>query len=153
VYLFLGIHHPLMWYGVLQNNRRWLLQTLLWGPLRGKWRRRMSCVHGFFHSFEVRNLGAMVCIISILAIESTREVSLEVIVPPLSRLIVIVDPIGRVLLGVISSWSRVVIVLVFPFLLGIIHRMGCIFHIQLFKSLKVLNGRGLNKVNVGLWLS
>jgi hypothetical protein len=75
----------------------------------------MLCVHGFFHSFDVVNLGEMVCIMSILTTKSTREFILEVIVPSLSRLIVIVSPLGflvalilvaprgRVLLGFISS--------------------------------------------------
>jgi hypothetical protein len=165
VYLLLGIHYPLMWDGVFQKIRRWLLQILLWGLLRGRWRWRTFHIHGFFHPFEVNNLGEMVCIMSILTTESTGEVSLEIIVPPLSWLIVTVSPLGflvilnlvaprgMVLLGVISSWSWVVIVSVFPFHLGIIRRMGRIGHTQLFKSLKLLSGRGLNKVNIGMWLS
>jgi hypothetical protein len=125
----------------------------------------VACIHGFFHPFEIVNLGKMVSIMSIFTTKSAREVSLEVIVLPLSWLIVIVSPLGvlvslilvapsgMVLLGVISSWSWVVIVLVFPFLLGIIRWMGWIFHIQLFKSLKLLNGRGLKKFNTDMWLS
>jgi hypothetical protein len=101
-----------------------------------------------------------VCIMSILTTESAREVSLEVIVPPLSWLAFIVSPLGvlvsqsgRVFSRFISSWSRVVIVLVSPFLHGIIRRMVQIFHIHLFKILNSLNMRWLDKVNTDMWLS
>jgi hypothetical protein len=115
VYLMLGIHHTLVWNGVFKNDRKWLFQELLWGLLRGRRCWRTLHVHGLFHLFEVSNLGEMVCIISILTTESTREVCLEVIFPPLLWLIVIVFPLGvflasilvsprgRFLLGVISS--------------------------------------------------
>ena len=66
-----------------------------------------------------------------LITKSTREVPLEVVVvvPPLVFVFiyplgVLVAPNGMVLLGVISCWSRVIIVLVFSFLLGIIQPMG-----------------------------
>jgi hypothetical protein len=52
-----------------------------------------------------------------------------------------------------NTWSQVVIVSVFPFILGIIRWMEWIFRIQLFKSLKLLNVRELKKVNVALCLS
>jgi hypothetical protein len=71
-------------------------------------------VHGVFHLFEVRNLGEMVCIVSILTTESAREVSSKIVVVlPLSFVIIfplwvlvaliLVSPSGMVLLGVISS--------------------------------------------------
>jgi hypothetical protein len=141
------------------------LKILFWGLLSGRRCWRTLCVHGFFHLFEIDNLGELFIIMSILTIKSIREVSSEVIVLLLSWLIVIVSPLGVmvalilvppdeiVFLGVISIGSQVVIVSVFPFLLGIIQRMGWIFHIQFLKSMKLLNARGLNKVNVDVWLS
>jgi hypothetical protein len=101
---------------------------------------------------------------SILTIESAREFCPEIVVVipwsfvfivPFGVLValILVSPSGMVFLGVISSWSWVIIVSFFPFLLGIIQMMGQIFRIQLFKIPKLLNGRGLNKINVGLWVS
>jgi hypothetical protein len=159
-----GIHHTLVWNGVLKNGRRWLLQILLWGLLRGKRRWRVLHVYGVFHPFEVRNLGIMVCIVSTITTESAREVSLNIVVfiplsfvfiVPLGVLspLILVAPSGMVLLGFISSWSQVIIVSFFPFILGIIQLTRRIFCIQLFKSLKLLNGRGLNKISVDMWVS
>jgi hypothetical protein len=165
VYLLLGIHHTLVWNRVLQYNWGCLLQVLLWDLLRGRKRWRMWRVHGFFHSFEVRNLGAMVNIMSILTTKSTREFFPEVVfvVLPLAFVVIVpfgvmvtlilVSPSRLVLLEVVSTWSCVVIVSFFSFLLGIIQLMGRILCIQLFKSMNFLNGRGLNKVIVGMWLS
>jgi hypothetical protein len=80
---------------------------------------------------------------------------LIVIVSPLGVLVslILVSPSGTIWLRVISSWSQVDIVLSFSFLLGIIRMMGQIFHIQMFKRMNLLNGRGLNKVNIDMWLS
>jgi hypothetical protein len=124
----------------------------------------MLCIHGLFHPFEVRNLGTMVSIMSILTTETIREVRPEIFfVLPLSFVVIVslgvlvalilVPPNEMVLLGVISSWSWVIIVLVFPFMFGFIRLMGRIFHIQLFKILNLLNGRGLQKINVTMWVS
>jgi hypothetical protein len=102
---------------------------------------------------------------TMLTAKGTREVRLEVVVvvPPL--VFVVISPLGvlvplilvapnrLVLLGVVSPWSWVIIVSVFSFLFGIIRLMGRIFRIQLFKILKLLNGRGMNKVNPSVWLS
>ena len=49
---------------------------------------------------------------------------------------------------VIPSWSWVFIVLDFSFLL-----MSRIGHIQLFKCMNLLNGKGLKKVDADMWLS
>jgi hypothetical protein len=98
-----------------------------------------------------------------LTAKGTREFFLEVVVvPPLEFFVI--SPLGVlvplilvahnrwVLLGVISPWSWVIIVSVFSFIFGIIQLMGQIFCIQLFKILKLLNGRGMNKVNSSVWL-
>jgi hypothetical protein len=76
-------------------------------------------------------------------------------VSPLGVLValILVSTSDTVLLWVISSSSQVVIVSVFSFIFGIIRLVSRIFHIQLFKSLNLLNGRGLKKVNVEVWLS
>jgi hypothetical protein len=101
----------------------------------------MWIVHGFFHPFEVNNLGTMVGVMSILTTKTVREVCPNIVVVllplafffivPLGVLValILVAPCGLVLLGVIPSWSRVIIVSVFPFILGIIQMMGRNFRI------------------------
>jgi hypothetical protein len=95
-------------------------------------------------------------IISILTTYSAREVSPKIFSLPLSWLIVIgaplwvlalVSPSGMVV-GVIPSRSWIVIVSVFSFIF-----MSRIGHIQLFKCIKLLNGKRLNKVDTDIWLS
>jgi hypothetical protein len=161
LHLLLGINQTLVWNRFFQYIRRWLLQTMFWGLLRGRQRWRMLCIHGLFHLFEVDNLGEIVITMSILTIENAREFypRIVVVLPWLFvffvPLGVLVSPNRMVLLGVISSSSWVVVVFVslFSFILGIIQMMGLIFHIQLFKIMKLLNGRGLNKVNADMWFS
>jgi hypothetical protein len=165
MHLLLGIHHTLVWNRVFQYRWGWLLQTLLWGLLRGRRCWRMWHIHGIFHLVEIRNLGPMLSIMTMLTTNSTREVFPKVIVvfPPLAFVVISpleilvslieVSPNRLILLRVIAPWSWVIIVSVFSFLFGIIRLMGQIFHIQLFKILKFLNGRGLNKVNPSVWLS
>jgi hypothetical protein len=95
-------------------------------------------------------------IMSILTTYSAREVSLKIFVLPLLWYIVIGAPLGVLVLvspngmvvGVIPTWSWIVIVLVSPFLL-----MSQIGHIQLFKCMNLLNGKGMNKVDAGMCLS
>jgi hypothetical protein len=131
MYLFLGIHHTLVWNKVLQHGRGWLLQIILWGLLRGRKHWRTWCVHGLFHPFKVRNLGTMVGIMSVLTVKSAREVHPEIFIVFLPLAFVVIIPMGvlvtlilvspsrLVLLGVVSTWSRVIIVLVFPFFLAL----------------------------------
>jgi hypothetical protein len=138
------------------------LKILLWGLLRGRRRWRTWRIHGFFHPFEVGNLGTMVSIMPIFTTKSIGEVHLEVVIVVLPLVFVVIVPLGvlvtlilvppsrLVFLGVISTWSWVIIVSVFLFLFGIIRLMGQIFHIQLLKCKKLLNGRGLNKVNASV---
>jgi hypothetical protein len=108
VFLLLGIHHTLVWNRVLQNDRRWLLQVLLWGLLRGGRHWSTLHIHGFFYLFEVDNLVAIVSIMPILTKESTREFRSEIVfVLPWSFVVIVplgvlVAPSGMVLLGVIS---------------------------------------------------
>jgi hypothetical protein len=112
-------------------------------------------VHGFPHPLEVRNLGAMMSIMSILITYSARKVTLKIVVLPLAWYIGIDAPLGVFILvspngmvvGVILALAWVVIVPVSSFLFGIIQRMGRIFRIQLFEILILLNGGGLNKIH------
>jgi hypothetical protein len=102
---------------------------------------------------------------TMLTAKGTREVRLEVVVvvPPLAFFVtsplgvlvplILVSPSKLVLLGGVSPWSSVITVSIFPFILGIIQLIGRIFRIHLFKILKLLNGRGLNKVNPSMWFS
>jgi hypothetical protein len=165
MYVLLGIRHTLVCNRVLQHIRGWLLQILLWGLLRGRRCWRIWRIHGVFHPFEVINLGEMVSIMTMLTAMSAREVHPDVVifVPPLAFVVIVplgvlvtlilVAPSRLVLLGFISPWSWVIIVSVFSFIFVIIRLMGWICCIQKFKSMKFLNGRGLNKVNVGMWLA
>jgi len=99
-------------------------------------------------------------VMDILTTKGAREVCLNIFfVLPLA--FVVISPLGVLVplvlvsldgLVLVSSWSRI-IVLVFSFLFGIIRLMGRIFHIQLFKILKLLNGGGMNKANPSVWLS
>jgi hypothetical protein len=166
VHLLLGVHHPLMWYGVLQHGRGWVMHISLWGLLGGRWGWQMWSITRFFHPFEVCDLGEMVSIMTILTTKGTREVFLDiffvlslafVVIFPLRVLIplVLVSPYRLVLLGLVlvSSWSEIIIVSVFSFLSGIVRLMGWISHIVLFKILVFMNGTWLNKVNPSMWLS
>jgi hypothetical protein len=143
-----------------------VVASIVVGPIEGQVTLEDVCtfMDSFIH-LKSGNLGTMVSIMSILTTKSTREVRPEivvvvlplefVIIVPLGVLVslILVAPKGMILLGIIFSWSWVIIVSVFPFLLGIIRLMCRIFRIQMFKSMKLLNGRGLNKVNIGMWLS
>jgi hypothetical protein len=80
MYLLLGIHHALVWNRVLQHGGGWLFLILLWGMLRGRWCWRTWHIHGFFHPFEIENLGAMVSIMTMLTAKSTREMHPEVVI-------------------------------------------------------------------------
>jgi hypothetical protein len=87
----------------------------------------------FFHPFEVSDLREMVSIMDILTTKGTREVCLKIVVV-LPLAFVVISPLGvlvplvlvalgrLVLLGVVlvSSWSGIIIVLVFSFLFGIV---------------------------------
>jgi hypothetical protein len=96
---------------------------MLWG--RRRW--RTWCIHVIFHLFEVDDLGEMVSIMTMLTAKRTREVRPKVVVvPPLVFVVItplgflvpliLVSPSRLVLLGVVSPWSRVIIVSIFPFL-------------------------------------
>jgi hypothetical protein len=81
---------------------------------------RGAFMDSFIH-FEVRNLGEMVSIMSIITAKNSREVRTEVVVViPLEFVVIVplgvmvtlilVSPSKSILLGVISTWSSVIIV-------------------------------------------
>jgi hypothetical protein len=107
-----------------------------------------------------------VSIMAILTAKGTREVCSNiffvlplafVVISPLGVLVplVLVAPSRLVRLGLVlvSSWSGIIIVSISSFLSRIVRLMGWINHIQLFKILILLNGRGLNKISPNMWLS
>jgi hypothetical protein len=91
-----------------------------------------------------------------LTTKGTREDGFNIISPlafiiisPLGVLVplVLVAPSGLVLWGLIPALTRVVVIPVPPFLLGIVRWMSSIGCIQLFKTLVLLSSRGLNKIH------
>jgi hypothetical protein len=126
----------------------------------------MLSIHRIFHPFKVSDLGKMVSIVTKLNTKGTREGGPNIVVVP-SLTFVVVSPLGvliplvlvapsrLVLLGLVlvSSWSRIIIVPIFSFIFGIVRLMGWICHVQLFKILILLNGRGLKKINPNVWWS
>jgi hypothetical protein len=88
-------------------------------------------IHGLFHPFEVKNLGAMVSVMSMLTAKRKREVHLEVffVVPPLVFVVIVplkvlvtlilVSPSRLVLLGVISSCPGLLLFQFFPLFLAL----------------------------------
>jgi hypothetical protein len=100
----------------------------------------------------------MMSIMTELTTKRTREVGFDIIVIyPLTPIVifpvgvlitlVLVAPSRLVLLGLIPSLTWVIVVPISSFLFGIVRWVGQIFHIQLFKILILLNGRGLNKIH------
>jgi hypothetical protein len=89
-----------------------------------------------------------------LATKSTRVNGFNIISPlafvvaPLGVLVplVLIAPSGLVLWGLIPALTRVVIILVPSFLLGIVRRVSWVGCVQLFKILVLLSSRGLNKL-------
>jgi hypothetical protein len=108
----------------------------------------------------------MVSIVTKLTVKGTREGVPNIIVVPFLKFVV-VSPLGVLIplvlvapdklvllrLVLVSSLSRIIIVPIFSFLYGIVRLMGWICHVQLFKILILLNGRGLNKINPSVWWS
>jgi hypothetical protein len=78
-----------------------------------------------------------------------------IVISPLGVLVplVLVAPSGLVLWGLIPALTRVVVIPIPSFLLGIVRWMSCIGYVQLFKILVLLSSRGLNKIypRVRMW--
>jgi hypothetical protein len=153
--VLLGVYHTLMWDRILQHGGRGLLHILLWCLLRGSLCRGMGKTTRVFQPFEISDLGAMVSVMTELATKSTRVDGFNIISPlafvviaPLGVLVplVLIAPSGLVLWGLIPALTRVVIIPVPSFLLGIVRRVSWVGCVQLFKILVLLSSRGLNKI-------
>jgi hypothetical protein len=153
--VLLGVYHTLMWDRILQHGGRGLLRVLLLCLLRGSLCRGMGKTTRVFQPFEISDLGTMVSVMTELATKSTRVDGFNIISPlafvvvaPLGVLVplVLIAPSGLVLWGLIPTLTRVVVIPVPSFLLGIVRRMSWVGCVQLFKILVLLSRRGLNKV-------
>jgi hypothetical protein len=150
--VLLGAYHTLMWDRILQHGGRGLLHILLWRLLRGSLCRGMGKTTRVFQPFEINDLGAMVSVMIELTTKSKRVDGFNIISPwafvvisPLGVLVplVLVAPSGLMLWGLIHALTRVVVIPVPSFLLGVVRRVGCV---QLFKILVLLSSRRLNKI-------
>jgi hypothetical protein len=153
--VLLGVYNTLMWNRILQHGRRGLLHVLLCFLLRGSLCKRMGKTTRVFQPFEIRDLGAMVSVMTELTTKSTREDGFNIISPlafviisPLGVLVplVLVAPSGLVLWGLIPALTWVIVIPVPSFLLSIFRWMSWVSCIQLFKILVLLRSRGLNKI-------
>jgi hypothetical protein len=127
--VLLGVYYTLMWDRILQHGGRGLLCILLLCLLRGRLRRRRGKAPRVFQPFEISDLGAMVSVMTELTTKGTREDGFNIIPPlafvvisPLGVLVplVLVAPSGLMLWGLIPTLTRVVVIPVPSFLLGIV---------------------------------
>jgi hypothetical protein len=99
------------------------LHVLLWCLLRSRLCRRRGKAPRVFQPFEISDLGEMVSVMTELTTKGTREDGLNII-PPLSFVVisplVLVAPSGLVLWGLIPALTRVVVIPIPSFLLGIV---------------------------------
>jgi hypothetical protein len=102
-----------------------------------------------------------VSVMTELTTKGAREDGFNIIPPlafvgisPLGVLVplVLVAPSGLVLWGLIPPLTRVVVITVPSFLLGIVRWMIWIGCVQLFKILVLLSSRGLNKIYPRVWM-
>jgi hypothetical protein len=124
-------------------------------PARGRLRRRRGKAPRVFQPFEIDDLGPMVRVMTELTTKGTREDGFDII-PPLVFVViaalgvlvplVLVAPSGLVLWWLIPTLTRVVVIPVPSFLLGIVRWMSWIGYVQLFEILVLLSSKGLNKV-------
>jgi hypothetical protein len=159
--ILLGVYHTLMRNTILHHGGRGLLHVLLWCLLRGSLCRRMGKTTRVFQPFEISDLGEMVSVMTELTTKSAREDGFNIISPlafviisPLGVLVplVLVAPSGLVLWGLIPALTRVVVIPVLSFLLGIVRWMSWVGCIQLFKILVLLSSRRLNKIYPRMWM-
>jgi hypothetical protein len=159
--VLLGVYYTLMWDRILHHDGRGLLHILLWCLLRGSLCRRRGKAPRVFQPFEINDLGEMVSVMTELTTKGTREYGFNIIPPlafvviaPLGVLVplVLVAPSGLMLWGVIPALTRVIIVSVSSFLLGIVRRVSWVGFVQLFKILVLLSSRRLNKIYPRMWV-
>ena len=128
--VLLGVDHTLMWNRILQHSGRGFLHVLLWCLLRGRRCGRMGKTIRVFQPFEISDLGAMVSLMTKITTKGTREDGFNIISPlsfvgiisPLGVLVplVLVAPSGLVLWGLISALTRIVVIPVPSFPLGVV---------------------------------
>jgi hypothetical protein len=121
--VLLGVYHTLMRNRILQHGGRGLLRILLWCLLRGRLRRRRGNALRVFQSLEISDLGAMVSVMTKLTTKGTREYGFNIISPLAFVVIaplVLVAPSGLMLWGLIPTLTRVIVIHVSSFLLGIV---------------------------------
>jgi hypothetical protein len=156
--VLLGVYHTLMRDRILQHDGRGLLRVLLLYLLRGRLYWGGGKASRVFQPFEINDLGAMVSVVTEHATKITRVDGFNIIPPlafvvssPLGVLVplVLVAPSGWMLWGLIPTLTRIVVIHVPSFLLGIVRRVGCI---QLFEILVLLSSRRLNKIYPRMWV-
>jgi hypothetical protein len=127
--VLLGVYHTLMWDRILQYGGRGLLRVLLLCLLRGRLRWGGGKAPRVFQPFEISDLGAMVSVMTEHATKSTRVDGFNIIPPlafvviaPLGVLVplVLVAPSGLMLWGLIPALTRVIVIPVPSFPLGIV---------------------------------
>jgi len=130
--VLMSIYCSLMWYWVLKNPWLLRLHIIFWNLWRALWTKGSLCVHGLFHSLVIKDLGTMVSIIPIFTTQCERKTGLKVIVLPLVFLVVRVSPILvlitiilsalclRIFLLGVSPLSLVGLILILPFIFGIV---------------------------------
>ena len=126
--VLLGVYHTLMWDRILQYDRRGLLRVLLLRLLRGRLCRRRGKTSKVLQSFEISDLGEMVSVMTIHSTKSTRVDSFNSI-PPLAFFFIVplgvlvplvrVAPNGLMLWGLIPALTRIVVIPVPSFPLGV----------------------------------
>jgi hypothetical protein len=155
LHVLLGVYDTLMWDRILQYGGRWLLHIfllcLLWRRLCGGGGK----VPRVFQPLEISDLGEMVSVMDVHATKRTRVDSFNsipplafVVISPLGVLVplVLIAPSGWMLWGLIPTLTKIVVIPVPSFLLGIVRRVSWVGCVQLFKILVLLSSRGLNKI-------
>jgi hypothetical protein len=129
LHVLLGVYNALMWDRILQHGGRGLLRILLLCLLRGRLRGRRGEASRVFQPFEISDLGAMVSVVTKHATKSTRVDGFNsipplafVVISPLGVLVplVLVAPSGLMLWGLIPALTRIVVIPVPSFPLGIV---------------------------------
>ena len=159
--VLLGVYDTLMWDRILQHSGRGLLRVLLLCLLRGRLRWGGGKAPRVLQPFEISDLWAMVSVMTIYATKSTRMDGFNsipplafVVIAPLGVLVplVLVAPSGLMLWGLIPALTRVIVIPVPSFLLGIVRRVSWVGCVQLFKILVLLSSRRLNKIYPCMWV-
>jgi hypothetical protein len=127
--VLLGVYQTLMWDRILQHGGRGLLCILLLCLLRGRLHGGRGNTPGVFQPFEISDPWAMVSVMTIYTTKSTRVDSFNSILPlafvvisPLGVLVplVLIAPSGLMLWWLIPTLTRIVVIPVPSFPLGVV---------------------------------